>query len=103
MSGLSCAHSTSAPLCAASDDAGEIHVSTAPASGASSWSAVGVDVPACAPCIAEQLYAHDDRATQALDSVQPGPGNVLADIALGGNSRVLGWTHSGAAHSYGLR
>jgi hypothetical protein len=103
LSGLSCARGTSSPLCAASDDAGEIHVSTAPASGAASWSAVGVDVPACAPCIAEQLYAHDDRATQALDNVQPGPGNLLANIALGGNSRVLGWTHSGAGHSYTLR
>jgi hypothetical protein len=104
LSGLSCEHTSSnSALCAASDDAGEIHVSTAPASGASSWSAVGVDVPACAPCIAEQLYAHDDRATQALDSVQPGAGNVLADIALGGNSRMLSWTHGGAARSYGLK
>ena len=29
--------------------------------------------------------------------------NVLADVALGGNSRVLSWTHAGAAHSYPLR
>jgi WD40 repeat protein len=104
LSGLSCEHTiSSSPLCAASDDAGEIHVSTNPASGAASWSAVGVDVPACAPCIAEQLYAHDDRATQALDAVQPGAGNVLADAALGGNSRVLSWRHGGAPRSYPLR
>ena len=80
---------------------GQVHVTTTPASGG--WSAVPVDVPPCAPCIAEQLYARDDRATQAVDAVQPGPGNVLANIALGSNSIILSWTHRGVAHRYPLR
>ncbi len=100
LTGLSCQHAAS-PVCAASDTAGQVHVTTTPATGG--WSSEAVDVPPCAPCIAEQLFARDDRATQALDTAQPGPGNVLGNVALGSNSTVVSWTHSGAGHRYQLR
>ena len=101
LTGLSCERKASGPLCAASDTAGQVHVTSTPTMGG--WSTEAVDVPACAPCIAEQLFARDDRATQALDAVQPGPGNVLANVSLGSNSTILSWTHSGTPHSYQLR
>ncbi|HLJ03820.1 MAG TPA: hypothetical protein VKT31_10285 [Solirubrobacteraceae bacterium] len=85
---------TCAPgLCLAADQNGAVFSSA----NGTTWSATPVDVPPCGACIAEQVFAQDDRGRQALDSVQPGAGNVLAGLSMAGN--VLSWTHSAAPES----
>lgn len=86
--------------CFAAGPAGAVLVGT-PGTPGSGWPAEPVDVPPCGACIAEQLFVRDDRGTQALDAVQPGPGHVLTQVTLSGN--LLSWSHGGAPRSDRLR
>jgi hypothetical protein len=97
----------SASLCVAGDQAGNVFTSTSPAGGASAWTSAAVDIPGCqpqsAPCIIEQLYAHDDQGTQVIDTAPPGQGNTIGNVALNGDSLTLSWTHAGAQRQLQLR
>jgi hypothetical protein len=53
--------------------------------------------------VAEQLYVRDDHGQQAVDTVQPGPGNVIGNVALGGNATSLKWTHRATWEQFALR
>jgi hypothetical protein len=97
LAALTCA--PTGTLCLATDQNGNVLTSTDPAAAAPTWTTAAVEIPACGACIAEQVYALDDRGRLALDTVQPGPGQVLGNLALAGNSTVLSWTHSGQAES----
>jgi hypothetical protein len=102
LSGVTC---PSASLCVAVDTAGIILTSTDPAGRAGAWTNTSVDALPCAatsPCIAEQLYVRDDHGTRVADSAPPGPGDLLGDLALGGNSLTLTWNHSAAPAQLGL-
>jgi hypothetical protein len=94
----------SAPApCVLTDSTGNVLVSTDPAGGPAAWVAAAVDTPPCGACVSEQVWAHDDLATRVLDDVLPGPGTVLAGVAMAGDSTTLTWTHSGSAQAYTLR
>jgi WD40 repeat protein len=85
---------TCAPgLCLAADQTGNVFSSA----NGSAWTSTPVDTPPCGACIAEQVFAADDRGRQALDTVQPGAGNVLAGLSMTAN--VLSWTRSGQPES----
>ncbi len=90
-------------LCLATDAMGNIYSSASP-STPGTWTPTPVDVPFCAPCIAEQLYVQDDRGRQAIDTELPGSGTVVGNVALAGNSRTVTWTDNGiSAFAYTLR
>jgi hypothetical protein len=55
------------------------------------------------PCESEQLYARDDQGTRVVDTAPPGHGNSIDNVALGGDSLVLSWTHDGAQRQLELR
>ena len=97
----------SVSLCVAGDEAGNILTSSDPAAGASAWASAAVDVPGCqaqaAPCISEQLYAHDDQGTRVIDTVPPGRGNSIGNVALAADPPVLSWTHGGTHRQLRLR
>jgi Tol biopolymer transport system component len=101
LAALTCAPASS--LCLAADENGDILTSTDPATTSPTWNSAGVDVPSCGACIAEQVYAEDDRGRQAVDAVQPGPGHMLGSLALAGNSTLLSWAHSGQPESAQLK
>jgi hypothetical protein len=86
---LTCAPGSS--LCLATDQEGNVLTTTHPTGGSAAWTATAVDVPPCGACMAEQVFAQDDRGRQALDTVQPGSGQVLGNLALSGNGTVLSW------------
>jgi hypothetical protein len=94
-------------LCAAADQSGNILTSTDPTGGANAWTSATVDIPGCAPpsnpCISEHLYARDDQGTRILDAAAPGRGNSIGNVALGGDSLILTWTHDGAQRQLQLR
>jgi hypothetical protein len=83
----------SASLCVVVGGEGQIITSTNPTGGASAWSTANVDVASCAPCIAEQLYAHDNQGTRIIDSAPAGSGTAIANVQLTGDE--LTWTHDG--------
>jgi len=97
----------SVSLCTAADGNGDILISTAPSGGANAWTSATVDVPGCAPllrpCNSEQLYARDDQGTRVLDTAPPAHGNTIGNVALGGDSLMLTWTHDGAQRQLELR
>jgi hypothetical protein len=103
LTGVSC---PSVSLCVAGDDNGSILTSTNPTGGANTWTRAAVDIPGCArqsrPCESEQLYARDDQGTRVVDTAPPGHGNSIGNVALGGDSLVLSWTH-GAQRQVELR
>jgi hypothetical protein len=80
---------------------GGVLTSTNPTGGAGAWNFVAVDVPPhCAPCIAEQLYAHDNQGTRIVDSAPSGSGTVIGNVQLTGDE--LTWTHDGTPHEITL-
>ena len=85
-------------LCVTGDQIGNILTTTDPTGGANAWTSALVDIPGCdpqsAPCISEQLYAHDDQGARIVDTAPPGQGNSIRNVAL--DSHVLSWTHDGA-------
>jgi hypothetical protein len=87
-------------VCLATDEDGNVLSTTNP-TGA--WTSTPVDVPGCGACVAEQVYVQDDRGRQTVDTAQPGPGNVIGNIALSGNSTTVTWTHAGVPERFGLR
>ena len=94
-------------LCVAGDQNGNILTSTNPLGGTNAWTIAVVDLPPCASqssqCISDQLYAHDDRGTRAVDSAPLGDGSLIGNVTLGGDSLALTWTHGGAPEQLDLR
>lgn len=97
----------SVSLCVAVDQNGNVLTSTDPTGGASAWTTAAVDMPPCASqtsrCFSDQLYARDDQGTRAVDSAPLGDGNLIGNVTLDGDSRVLSWTHDGAPQQLDLR
>lgn len=60
----------------------------------------GPEMCGAAPCVVEQLYAHDDHGTRLIDSTPPGSGTSLANISVSGD--LLRWTHDGTPHQTAL-
>jgi hypothetical protein len=102
LTAVSCA---SVSLCVAGNGNGDILTSIDPTGGANTWTRAAVYPPGCmpqsTPCIAEQLYAHDDKGTQVVDTAPPGQGNSIGNVALA--SLALSWTHDGAQRQLQLR
>ena len=95
--GIACPSTT---LCVAVSNTGHAATSTDPSGGASTWTDTLIDGPSCAvntPCIAQQLYAHDDQGTSIFDTTGPGSSNSIANITLTGDQ--LTWTHNGTPRS----
>ena len=91
LTSVSCASSS---LCAVTTSTGEIGTSTNPAGKVASWSFQLIDLPACLPCVTQQLWAYDSHGTRMLDSAPtPGSDHALDNLALTGN--LLTWTHNG--------
>jgi hypothetical protein len=75
----------------------DILTSQAPTGGASAWSSALVDALDCDPCLAETLTAVDDQGAHTLDTAPPGPGSVITNLQLTGDT--LTWTHDGSSES----
>jgi hypothetical protein len=93
----------SVSACVAVDSVGSAASSTEPAAVSSAWTSASVDLPSgcqTAPCVVEQLYAHDGKGTRVVDSTPPGTGTSLLGVVLTGDA--LSWSHDGVARQTAL-